>query len=500
MTRRAAPLVVAGCGVAGLSVALAAAPRPVHLLGRGVAGRDSATALAQGGIAAAVGPGDTAAAHACDTLLAGAGLNEFAVVRRLVEQAPAMIDWLESLGLVFDRDDRRLRLGREGGHLCHRIAHAGGDASGAHLLAALTNAARSARHIDWHVPGELDGLMLHGDSMAGVRMRDPDGRQTLIEAADVVLATGGIGALYAATTNPVGADGNGLELALRAGAHARDLEFMQFHPTAIAHPTATASTDGALPLATEALRGAGARLIDDDGTFVMDGIHPLADLAPRDIVARRVWSLRQNGRGVWLDATAIGDDWPLRFPTVHAACLRLGIDPRAMPIPVTPAAHFHMGGIAVDSDGRTAVTGLHAVGEVACNRVHGANRLASNSLLEGLVFGRHLGLRLAQVPSPPRRASPVSPPRLVTLGPTADAAQLATLRELAWRALGPVRNGDVLRSALQQVTDNRALASRWQARLLARIISAALRRQRSLGAHFRDDSDAMPHWPTALRR
>src|SRR5690606_9097920 len=266
--------------------------------------------------------------------------------------------------------------------------------SGAVLLRTLQQAARAAAHIELHEGRQAEALLLRGGAVAGLRLRDARGVTTTLEADAVVLATGGLGALFAASTNPAGADGNGLALGLAAGAAARDLEFMQFHPTALAVP-GSARGGQPLPLVTEALRGAGARLCNHRGDPLMAGLHPLADLAPRDLVARRVWRERQRQGGAWLDATALGAAWPVRFPTVYAACRAHGIDPAWQPIPVTPAAHFHMGGLATDRDGRTTVPGLYAVGEVACNRVHGANRLASNSLLEGLVFGRRLGRRLA---------------------------------------------------------------------------------------------------------
>jgi len=480
-----APLVVVGAGVAGLSVALAAAPRPVRVLARGRDGADSASALAQGGIAAAVGPGDTPAAHVRDTLLAGAAHNDAAAVRFLARQAPATIAWLQSLGLVFDQDDGRLRLGREGGHHADRIVHAGGDASGAVLLRCLQQAARTATHIELHEGRHAEALLLRGGAVSGLRVRDACGATSLLEADAVVLATGGLGALFAASTNPAGADGSGLALGLAAGAAARDLEFVQFHPTALAVPGAR--PDGQpLPLVTEALRGAGARLCNGRGDPLMAGLHPLADLAPRDLVARRVWRELQDHGGAWLDATALGDAWPQRFPTVHAICRSHDIDPARQPIPITPAAHFHMGGLATDRDGRTTVPGLYAVGEVACNRVHGANRLASNSLLEGLVFGRRLGALLRAdnaLPTVARRGTFA----WTSAGPAADASALARLRSLLWSACGPIRHGIGLTLAAH-LLDADADAYGWQGGLALRLLDAALHRTTSLGAHHRNDA------------
>lgn len=482
-----APLVVVGAGVAGLSVALAAAPRPVRVLARRRDGADSASALAQGGIAAAIGPGDSPAAHVHDTLVAGAAHNDAAAVRYLARQAPATIAWLQSLGLVFDHDDGRLRLGREGGHHAHRIVHAGGDASGAVLLRTLQQAARAAAHIELHEGRQAEALLLRGGAVAGLRLRDACGVTTTLEADAVVLATGGLGALFAASTNPAGADGNGLALGLAAGAAARDLEFMQFHPTALAVP-GSAVGGQPLPLVTEALRGAGARLCNHRGDPLMAGLHPLGDLAPRDLVARRVWRERQRQGGAWLDATALGAAWPMRFPTVYAACRAHGIDPARQPIPVTPAAHFHMGGLATDRDGRTTVPGLYAVGEVACNRVHGANRLASNSLLEGLVFGRRLGRRLATAGAVPGSAAAGSAHGWAAAGAPAGAEAMARLRSLLWNAFGPVRDGVGLTSALRLLR-NDAADYGWQGRLAAQLLEAALRRSGSLGAHWRGDAD-----------
>ena len=471
---------VVGCGVAGLSTALAAAPRRVLLIGRAPAGVDCCTALAQGGVAAALDSDDSADAHAHDTLAAGAGHNDYDAVRYLVDNAVMAVRWLQAQGVPFDLEGSRFLLGREGGHRRHRIVHAGGDASGASLLLALVRAVQNAAHIAWHPPATLGALRVGDRGICGLRLVGPGGTGgEELACAEVVLATGGCGALFAASTNPSGADGNGLALALAAGAQARDLEFMQFHPTALSVPV-----DGALPLITEALRGAGAHLFDDDGAAIMSGRHPLGDLAPRDVVAREVWQARQDGRRAWLDATHLHETWLLRFPTVYALCRAHGIDPRVRPIPITPAAHFHMGGIAVDLDGRTCVEGLYAVGEAACNGVHGANRLASNSLLEGVVYGRRLGQYLASVP----RHVPEGGGGWAERGRPADSAALAGLRALGWRALGPVRDGATLREALDTLARDSAMGGSWQGELMARLLRAALARTRSLGAHFRRDA------------
>lgn len=475
-TRR--PLVVVGAGVAGLATALAAAPTPVRLLCRAHDGGGSATALAQGGIAAALDPADSPAAHARDTLLAGAGSNEIGLVHWLTVQAPDAIAWLQAQGVVFDHDDAgRLRLGREGGHGCARIVHAGGDASGAAIVQALRMRARHAPHIQWDGGMTVDGLLLRDGAACGVRARDVSGNQHEIEAAAVVLATGGIGALFARSSNPPGADGAGLALGLAAGAPPRDLEFVQFHPTAL-----DLTGRQCLPLITEALRGAGARLLDAAGQPLMAGVHPLGDLAPRDVVARRVWQAQRGGGRVWLDAGAVDGDWSLRFPTVLATCHAHGIDPRHAPIPVTPAAHFHMGGLATDADGRTGVSGLYAVGEVAGNGVHGANRLASNSLLEGVLCGRRLGALLAQTQ---QHTSTSGTHRWVDSGPSLASAELTLLRTQLWLCAGPERDGATMRSGYCALESLHG----WQARLGQRLLATALQRRASLGAHWRSDAD-----------
>ncbi|HEX4854895.1 L-aspartate oxidase [Arenimonas sp.] len=479
MSAASSPLVVAGAGLAGLCVALAAAPRPVLLVG-GSAG--SASALAQGGVAAAVGPGDRPALHAADTCRAGAGHNDVAMVSRLVDAAPDAVAWLAAQGVAFDREGAAWALGREGGHGRARIVHAGGDASGHAIVAAMERALAAAAHARRLPSHRLCALALsESGAIAAVRLVAADGATIDIATPDLVLATGGIGSLFAATTNPLSADGNGLALALEAGAPGRDLEFVQFHPTALAVPG-----EGPLPLLTEALRGAGAVLRDDRGEAVMAGRHPLADLAPRDVVAREVWRRRQAGHDVFLDMRRLGDEGLAAFPTAVALCRAHGIDPRRDLAPVTPAAHFHMGGIAVDADGRSGLPGLHAVGEVACSGVHGANRLASNSLLECVVGGRALGARL----SVPRDARiQAAPRRWVQPGAGANAAALRALRDLLWRSMGPVRDDATLAEAERQLRVDPSLARTWQARLALRLLHAARIRRASLGAHHRADSE-----------
>lgn len=482
------PLVIVGGGAAGLAAALAAAPMPVRLLSRSTGGRGTASALAQGGIAAALGEGDSAANHIEDTLAAGAWHNNAGVVRWLCMQAPAAIDWLAGMGASFDHDGAgHLQLGREGGHRAARIVHAGGDATGAEVVRTMRKRVLDDTRVQCDENVAVDALLLRGGRVCGVRTRDAAGNVEVVEASFVVLATGGIGAAFARTSNPPTADGGGLALGMRVGAAVRDLEFVQFHPTALDVPAGHC-----LPLVTEALRGAGARLIDASGTPLMQGVHALGDLAPRDVVARRVWQSQQEGRGAWLDTRAVTGDWEQRFPTVLAACLQQGIDPRRDPIPVTPAAHFHMGGLCTDLDGSTTVPGLYAVGEVACNGAHGANRLASNSLLEAILCGQRLGRRLARLP----QAQPKGAFVWRKLGRGLTEAAQAELRGLLWEAAGPVRDEATLNAALRRCIE---LGERgWQARLAQALLMAARGRSESLGAHYRRD-ETQPSAQTAAR-
>lgn len=467
-----APVVVVGAGLAGLCTALACAPRRVLLVSASEGEDGSASALAQGGIAAALGPGDSVDAHVRDTLDAGAGLNDPVRVAQLARAAPWAIGWLAAQGVAFDRDDGGLRLGREGGHRADRIVHAGGDATGARIMQALQRHAATQAHIERRDGLRADALLVRGGRVAGVRLVDAAGHAELVETGAVVLATGGLGGLYARTTNPAGQRGGGLALAIAAGARLRDMEYVQFHPTALA------VGGERLPLVTEALRGAGAVLRDARGRPAMLGVHPQRDLAPRDVVARRLWQLHDDG-GALLDATGLPPGWSARFPTVAAACRLHGIDPATTPIPVTPAAHFHMGGIAVDGFGASSLPGLHAVGEAACSGVHGANRLASNSLLECVVMGHRLGSTLAHAPT----AMPgVGPSRLREAGEALSGARLSTLRGLMWDHAGPLRSPPGLDYALDAIA---ALGGHFaEVRVASALLAAARANRRSAGAHW----------------
>jgi L-aspartate oxidase len=353
------------------------------------AGAGGASVWAQGGVASAVGDDDDPALHAADTLAAGAGLNDAAIVGLLTRDGPRRVRSLLALGARFDRDPGgRLALGKEAAHSRRRILHAHGDATGAEVVRTLVDAVHREPSI-----GVVDetfalDLVREAGAVVGVLALHRDGRRVLYRAPAVVLATGGLGQLFLHTTNPREATADGLAMAARAGARLVDLEFVQFHPTALAVDATDAAAGAPLPLLTEALRGEGAVLVDDRGVRFMAAVHPDRELAPRDVVARAIWARLGEGRRVFLDATrAVGERFPERFPTVFALCRQHGLDPRVEPLPVVPAAHYHMGGVAVDARGRTSLPGLWACGEVAATGAHGANRLASNSLLEALVFG-----------------------------------------------------------------------------------------------------------------
>jgi L-aspartate oxidase len=430
-----ADVVIVGAGVAGLSAALesSAAGRRVLLVGK--AGLDSGSSpLAQGGLAAVLDPADSAGLHRQDTVTAGAGLCDDAAVAVLVAAAPGEISWLTSLGARFDTGP----LGLEGGHSRPRIVHAGGDASGAEVHRALRDAVLAQPGV--RVCGAtvaLDALTDERGAVTGLlagTLTGPGGGLAVgvIRAAAVVLATGGYGQAYATTTNPAGATGDGLALAARAGVTLAGREFMQFHPTVMWQPGGT----GQRPLITEALRGAGAVLVDGSGAPVMAGRHPRGDLAPRDVVAaemhRVMAAADPPAEHLWLDATGLRRaELEAHFPTVTAACRAAGIEPSREPIPVAPGAHFACGGISADMTGRTSVAGLYAVGEVAATGVHGANRLASNSLTEAIATGRRLGRLLGTERGPTAARDPATPP-----GPAAGASPARAGGPLAGAAPG----------------------------------------------------------------
>jgi L-aspartate oxidase len=465
-------IVVVGGGVAGLATALRLAPMKVTLVVAAPLGNDAATGWAQGGIAAAIGDDDRSDFHAIDTLTAGAGLSEPHVARRVAAAAPEAIDWLVGLGTPFDRNaNGSLALGLEAAHSRRRIVHADGDGTGRVVLETLAKAARACPSIQVIEGVRATELLLADDRVAGVAVRDREGRVTALAARAVVLATGGLGGLYASTTNPLGAVGSGLALAARAGAALRDMEFVQFHPTAIA-----AGADP-MPLATEALRGEGAKLFNARGERFMAEV-PGQELAPRDVVARAIFAQIAQGHDVVLDARL--KDVERRFPGVVALCRANGLDPARAPIPVRPAAHYHMGGIKVDDAGRSTVPGLWACGEVASTGLHGANRLASNSLLEALAYAQRIAADIAGEEAV-RSAVPAP------ASPRAPSPARTEIRALMDLKVGVVRDASSLEAAARRLGELADAQDDDLSLVALMVAEAALRREESRGGHFRVD-------------
>jgi L-aspartate oxidase len=402
------PILIVGAGLAGLFLALKLAPRPVRVLSAAPLGQGSSSAWAQGGLAAALAKDDAPALHAEDTIKAGAGLVDPIVAGLIADEGPARVLDLISLGVPFDRDpDGALARSLEAAHSRARVIRVSGDLAGKAIMQALIFAARAATHLEIIEDARAIALLRDdAGAVRGARCIDSAGARSDFAASETVLATGGLGALYAITTNPPEARGGGLAMAARAGALIADPEFVQFHPTALdvgRDPT---------PLATEALRGEGAKLVNAAGESF------ISELAARDEVARAVHREISAGRGAFLDAReSVGARFPEAFPTVFAACMQSGLDPRIQLMPIAPAAHYHMGGIATDLWARTTLDGLSAIGECASTGVHGANRLASNSLLEAVVFAHRAAERLRDAPSKPAAQTHViaQPPLIVRL-------------------------------------------------------------------------------------
>jgi L-aspartate oxidase len=493
--------VIVGSGLAGTAAAYWLSQHgDVALLSKEPPMKSNSFA-AQGGIAAAVGPGDHPKRHVDDTLLAGNDLCDEAAVRLLAHRAPELMRWLIDIGVPFDRDaSGHLSLGLEGAHRVKRILHAGGDATGQNVMQTLTQAVNGRANV--HRMHDIQvmtlvknrrhrviGVLARRDIQSDVsgteqirtgRRGSQEGEMFVLARRATILATGGAGQLFLHTTNPLGATGDGIALAYKAGANVRNLEFVQFHPTAL-----NVDTNPHF-LISEAVRGAGAKLVDEHGTPIM-AHHPLGDLAPRDVVARAIYERLQAGAKVYLDASSI-TDFPARFPTIYEQCVQRGIHPGTDPIPVCPAAHFMMGGVAATMAGETSVPGLYAIGEVASTGVHGANRLASNSLLECLVMASELSNHLEAKESIVSSGDLSVDESSITPMPGDANEVLDSVRQILWQSAGIVRHSDTLRAGLNRIQALQQLHPDSPAICTASLIlESALRREESRGAHYRTD-------------
>lgn len=491
------PPVIIGAGIAGLLTALHLAPTPVVLITSGELQSDTAgcsSALAQGGIAAAIGEDDSPAQHTADTVAAGAYLNDQQVASNVAHAAPDVIATLQHYGVEFDTDaDNQLALALEGGHLRRRVVHAA-DSTGAEIMRALEKAVAESDHITVHENTSAHRLLTNqptitdGDAPPGQHITGVDIGDQIIETNHVVLATGGLGALFTHTTNPQHARHCGMALAARIGARLRDLEFIQFHPTALAVDS------GSLPLISEAVRGEGARLVDGNAKPL-----PVDPLATRDVVARAVWHAEQDGNAVFLDTTPLREVFDKRFPSIAAKCREAGIDPRNENIPVRAAAHYTMGGVVVDYRGRTSIPGLWAAGEATHTGLHGANRLASNSLLEGAAYAKWVAADLTSWNSlepreefclrrDGRTSEHIQASYAGDAGSSTDGGDLEQreISQIISAALGIERDAQTLSDSIHTLrshidhNDNALMASL--------MCISALQRPSSVGAHHRIDA------------